>query len=155
MAERLTLDSDKTKWIDLKPVYTMGDKEDVHGYSNIGLSDGGNTYQLNPVKYRTAQCAARILNWNLAREALKKNKDTGKLEVVEDVIPWDAQAPFSRRIATLRSLDERVVEEVYDAIRARDLAREAATAAAEAEAQEKNDETTGEPDSDSNSPSAS
>jgi hypothetical protein len=129
--ERLTLKSDPSKWFDLKSVYTMGDKEDVHGYANLGVSDGGNTYQLNPVKFRTGQVAARILNWNLAREVMKKNKD-GKLEVVEDVIPWDAAAPFMKRVALLRTIDEELVEELYDLLRAHTDQREAAKAAEQA-----------------------
>lgn len=149
--ERLQLKNGR-HYIDIKERITMGDKEDIHTYSNDGVATDGQTYKLSPTKFRTGTVAARVLAWNVDEETF--NRKDGQTLIEMKVIDWNRSQSFKQHLAILRRLDAELVEDMYDAIDAYDDAQAVAKAYAAA-SQEKNEQTSDATGSDSNLPSVS
>lgn len=131
---RLTLGNGT--WIDVKDSQKVRDRKEIHSYSVDGVATDQQTYRFNIVKHQIATAASRILNWNVPDEDGKP-------------VPWPAGRPFKDRIAVIEGLDEKVFEDITEAINKHIELLDAAAVA------EKNAMADGVTDSVTSSPSAS
>jgi len=134
MITRLNLWKDG-EWIDVKDRQTVEDEENVHEYSNDGLSADGKETKYNIVKHRAATAAVRIKAWSVT------NVD-GK------VIHWPASgSSFKERVAVVRRLDEEQLDSISEVLPPH------LNALKEARDQEKKEIQAGKTDSAASSPS--